>query len=43
MDHFATYTYIECLCCTPKTNMMSYVSYISIKKKIKADTLFKEL
>ena len=29
--HFAVYTYIESLCCTPKTNKMLYVSYISIK------------
>ena len=31
-DHFAVYTYILSLCCTPETNTMLYISYTSIKK-----------
>ena len=30
--YFEIYTYIELLHCTPKTNIMLYVSYISILK-----------
>ena len=33
-DNFTVYTYIKSLCCTPETNIMLYVSYISIKKEI---------
>ena len=28
-DHFAIYTNIKLLCCTPETNVMLYVSYTS--------------
>ena len=31
-DHFAVYTNIELLCCTPETNIMAVI-YISIKTK----------
>lgn len=30
--HFTIYTYIRASCCTPKTDAMLHVSYISIKK-----------
>ena len=30
-DHFTTYTYIELLCCTPKTNIVFYI-YIYISQ-----------
>lgn len=30
--HFAAYTYIKSLCCTPKTNTVLDVNYIAIKK-----------
>ena len=30
-DHFTIYTNIKSLCCTPKTNIMLYVNFISIK------------
>ena len=33
-DHFTIYTNIKSLCCTPETNIMQYVNYISILKKI---------
>ena len=29
------HTYIESLCCIPKTNTMLYVNFISISKRIK--------
>lgn len=32
-DRFKIYTNIEVLCCTLETNIMSYVTYTSIKKK----------
>ena len=35
-DHFAMYTYIKSLCCTPETNVMLYVSkkcFILVKKQ----------
>ena len=31
-DHFAIYTNMESLCCTPENNIMLYVNYSSIKK-----------
>ena len=31
-DHFAMYTNIESLYCTPETNIMLYVNYTSTKK-----------
>lgn len=31
-DYFAMYTNIKSVCCTPKTNIMLYINYISIKK-----------
>ena len=31
--HFAIYTSIESLCCTPEANIMLYLNYTSIKKK----------
>ena len=31
-DYFTIYTYIELLCCTPETNVIVYVNYISIKR-----------
>ena len=31
-DHFAIYTNIESLCCTPEINKMLYVEYTSVKK-----------
>lgn len=31
-NNFAAYTYIRSLCCTPKTNTVLDVNYISIKK-----------
>ena len=30
-DHFVVYTNIKSLCCTPATNIMLYVNYISIQ------------
>ena len=32
-DHFAIYANIKSLCCTPETNIMLYVNYISFKKE----------
>ena len=32
-DHFAIYTNVESLCCTPETNIMFYVNYTSIKEE----------
>ena len=32
--HFAIYTYVESLCCIPETNIILYVNYFSIKRKI---------
>ena len=29
--HLVIYTYIKSLCCTPETNTMLYINYISIK------------
>lgn len=34
-DYFSIYTDSDSLCCTPEINVMSYVSYISVKNKIK--------
>ena len=31
--HFAIYTSMESLCCTPEANIMLYLNYTSIKKK----------
>ena len=31
-DHFAVYTNIKLLCCTPETNIMIHVNYTSILK-----------
>ena len=33
-DHFTIYTNIKSLCCTSEANIMLYVNYISIKKKV---------
>ena len=33
-DHFAIYTNIKSLCCTPETNIMLYVNYTSIDRLI---------
>ena len=48
--HFAIYTYIESLCCTPETNIMFYVNCIALKKrcltillKIKKDRIMDSL
>ena len=35
-DHFAMYTNVESLCCTPETNIKLYVNYTSIKKRRKS-------
>ena len=32
VDHFTMYTYIKSLCCTPKTDIMLNVNFISIKE-----------
>ena len=32
-DHFAIYTNIKPLCCTPDINIMLYVNYAAIKNK----------
>ena len=32
-DHFAIYTNIKPLCCTPNINIMLYVNYAAIKNK----------
>ena len=34
-DHFAMYTNTKSLCCTPETNIMLYINYISIFLTIK--------
>ena len=41
-DHFTTYTNNESICCTHETNIMLYVSYISIKILIKFKIIFKD-
>ena len=33
-NHFAKYTNIKSLGCTPETNIILYVNYSSIKKKV---------
>ena len=33
-DHFAIYIERESLCCTPETNIMLYINYTLIKKRI---------
>lgn len=37
-DHFVICTNIESLSCTPETNVMVYVNYTSVVKKIKRNT-----
>ena len=32
-NHFIIQAYINSLCCTPRTNILLYVNYISVKKK----------
>lgn len=39
-DHFTRSTYIESVCHTPETNIMSYVHYTLIKKKTPKLVLF---
>ena len=39
-DGFAMYTHIESLCCIPETNIMLYVSYISIFLKWKKQVTY---
>ena len=34
-DHFAIYTNIQSLCCTPEANIMLYINYTSMKKERK--------
>ena len=32
-DHFGIYTNTQSLCCTPETNIMLYINYISKKRE----------
>ena len=34
-DHFVTYLNVQSLHCTPETNIILYIKYTSMKKKVK--------